>query len=467
MTRLSIKHFPQWILIILLVGSAVLFIIPALYNGYPLVYPDTGMYIDSGHSGKVPVMSPLMYGLFVRHISMSASLWFVVVVQAMITVFILMLVARTFWKASWGAKSLLLIICISVFTAASNFTSQIMPDFLTSILILCFCVFLLYDGKSKLLLILPGVLIFFANAAHLSNLLISPLILVIIFIAKFFAGKRFPSFRKLFWLSAIVLLSWIFVPSFNYFKGSGFNLSGTNNIRLMGRLIETGLLSEYLNDNCGKKNIPLCKYRNEFPMSSDYFLWHASPLYDDKPPVRNVDSIWLKKNVEYALVVKDIVSTPKYLLKMAGISITATLKQVGNVGVENLAPMMKGSPVLPQIEWRYPEEASQYKSSRQANAMQTFAVSSAIQILSVLISAIGILFILIFRKFRKSLTNKHILILIITISGIIMNAWVCTTLSTPALRYQSRVSWLIPLVFIILVTHLLNQRKVKQEVISE
>ena len=46
--------------------SAFILIIPAFYNGFPLVYSDTGAYISSGMELIFPIDRPITYGLFMR-----------------------------------------------------------------------------------------------------------------------------------------------------------------------------------------------------------------------------------------------------------------------------------------------------------------------------------------------------------------------------------------------------------------
>ena len=62
--------------------ATIISCLAAFYNQFPLVYPDTGTYINSGFMGEVPQDRPIFYGLFLRHISLHHSLWFVILAQA-------------------------------------------------------------------------------------------------------------------------------------------------------------------------------------------------------------------------------------------------------------------------------------------------------------------------------------------------------------------------------------------------
>jgi hypothetical protein len=66
-----------------LLGSLVLCFL-AFYNKYPLVFPDTGTYVLSGFTGQVPKDRPIIYGLFLRHISLWESLWLVILFQGVL-----------------------------------------------------------------------------------------------------------------------------------------------------------------------------------------------------------------------------------------------------------------------------------------------------------------------------------------------------------------------------------------------
>ncbi len=66
--------------------SVILLIVPALINGYPLLYSDSATYIESGMGLFVPIDRPIFYGLFIRIASMSYSLWFVVILQSLVIV---------------------------------------------------------------------------------------------------------------------------------------------------------------------------------------------------------------------------------------------------------------------------------------------------------------------------------------------------------------------------------------------
>jgi hypothetical protein len=81
-----LPHLKQ--LLIILLGAVGLCYL-AWYNRFPLTYSDTGTYIIHGFETKIPVDRPIYYCLFIRHISMAASLWFVILTQGIFLSYLL------------------------------------------------------------------------------------------------------------------------------------------------------------------------------------------------------------------------------------------------------------------------------------------------------------------------------------------------------------------------------------------
>ena len=90
-------HFQKRLTVfgIIVLGGIILLRL-ACYNSYPFVYPDTGTYIRSGFEVFVPIYRPIFYGLFVRIVSFSTSLWNVVFVQSFILAYLVYLILKEF-----------------------------------------------------------------------------------------------------------------------------------------------------------------------------------------------------------------------------------------------------------------------------------------------------------------------------------------------------------------------------------
>src|SRR5206468_10592825 len=83
--------------------SAALLLWPALLNGYPLLFADTGVYLTDGIRMHMSWPRPLFYGLFMLPFHLERTVWPVIVVQAVITAATMLGVMRCFLPglAAW------------------------------------------------------------------------------------------------------------------------------------------------------------------------------------------------------------------------------------------------------------------------------------------------------------------------------------------------------------------------------
>lgn len=159
------------ILLILVAGFVLCYM--GFYNNYPLMHSDTGTAIKSGFLGQVPPDRPILYGLFIRHISMAESLYFVIITQGIL----LSLVVFYYFKYFLSGKNLTIpfltyIFIITFLTGASVNVSQLIPDIFTSITILSFgLLFMIHELKTRDIAILSLVSIL-GIGVHNSHLLI-------------------------------------------------------------------------------------------------------------------------------------------------------------------------------------------------------------------------------------------------------------------------------------------------------
>src|ERR1035438_10265303 len=115
--------------ILLFILSVIALISPAISNKYPWAYSDTGTYIWSGYDSFVPLDRPIVYGLFIRNIPVSSTLWSVVIMQAIFVTTIVLICFKNLIKFRLNyLATFLTILFLSFTTGLSNYVSQIMPD---------------------------------------------------------------------------------------------------------------------------------------------------------------------------------------------------------------------------------------------------------------------------------------------------------------------------------------------------
>ena len=74
--------------------AALLMLWPALLNGYPLVFADTGTYLSQAIDRSLGWDRPVFYSFFLLPLHMQLTTWPVIVAQALLTAWLLHLLRR-------------------------------------------------------------------------------------------------------------------------------------------------------------------------------------------------------------------------------------------------------------------------------------------------------------------------------------------------------------------------------------
>jgi hypothetical protein len=434
----------------------------AIWNGYPLVYSDTGTYIHAGFENLVPDDRPILYGIFIRHLSLKTSLWIVICIQALLTSFSLFVFISGFISERKRRNSLF-VICIlflSFGTAISQKCSDLLPDFLTAMMALLICRFMVKPilGIEKLLVF---AVLFFALCAHNSHLYILLLtISVVIFIRLFRKSVlRLVPFRKFLHLLGILISGVLVIGFINYGFSGKFFISKNSAVFMTGHLAECGLLDEFLNAKCAEKKYALCPDAGR--LNKVDFLWDErnSPLYRMGG--------WKNDGEQFKPLLYDFFTSKKYLGKFAVNSLGCSAKQLTmfqlDAEMEN-AIYGEGSAPYAQIHWRFHSELENYMASKQNRGLLDYSWVNFLQTILLLLSIMVIAAFYLIRKIREQMQMIHISLLFI-LSFIFSNAVVCGTFTIAHVRFGSRVIWLLPLMAIIIVAEYVKLRN-KQNTVS-
>jgi hypothetical protein len=414
-----------------------------------LVYSDTGTYIGSGFSLKLPGDRPIFYGLFIRHVSLLTSLWLVIWVQGIL----LALVVFYYFKYLSGTTRyrfyyLLYIFLITFFTAASVNVSQLIPDIFTPISILSLGLLLFADMKKRDLVI-TTILLFYSIAVHNSHIYLNSLLLIVftvIFIFRRFREelKAFSlKLKRIIYAWIVIISTYFIVCSVNATLGGGFEYSRGGHVFLMDRLIEMGLMDVYLHDNCDKYHYKLCEFKDKTIWD---FLWdyRNSPLY-------KYGNGWTSPQVkeEYNAIFKDLFTTPKYCHLFIVKSIESTAKQFFHFGTGDVPVQGEGTAPYFAIAGHYPLSLKEYMAARQRLNTLNFGKIAVIQNILFGISLFLCIGFLLFPR----LAGKFKWIILFILLGLVINAFVCGSFAIVVERFQTRVIWLLPLPLILLMAN--------------
>jgi hypothetical protein len=425
------------------VGSLLL-CFTAFYNGYPLIYPDTGAYLWSGFRGEVPIDRPLLYGLFVRHMSLSTSLWFVVVAQGILIgsavfLFVKHLLPRSRYHVWYLILTTVLVLC----TGISVRNSQIMPDIFAALPALSLSVLLFGQGVSRGARWYLGLLTVVGLVMHSSHPPIyvgTLLLLSLAWALRWWRTRELPIRARdgaLAW--GLVILAWLTIPTVHVLFGGPFQSNQGSHIFFMGQLNGMGLLQPYLKKHCDPENpYFLCEYQGQIPMD---YLWDSnSPLYKTGG--------WAEQDPEvYARLSSDILTDPGYFKLFLIKVIFGTFHQFFHFHTGNTPEQRSQSSGYQAIQNYFPYEIYPLVFARQwiedrldhtaLNRRERVLIFACLLVVALLMLQPGWV-----KRIPPSLLWSLTLIMVM----LVVNAAICGGLSSGNMRYQNRVVWLLPLV---------------------
>jgi len=265
--------------------SSLFLLWPAVYNGYPLAYSDTHVFISQPVAGFMNWDKPFVYGPLILLFHAWQTLWLVVVAQALLVSHLLWLVVvvltpeqkrvdtidlyqPTASTAAWsvGKRHLLTCAALALFSTAPWFVSFLMPDIFAAMAVLC--IFLL--GFSTRLtraeiawLVLLGAL---AIAVHLSHLVIA---------AACVFGVLCLNWRRLSIAALPLVGAIVILLGTNLYAFQKAAISPHGSVFMLARLSGDGNTKEILEKYCAQKNWYLCAWVDRLPKDSDDFLWNG------------------------------------------------------------------------------------------------------------------------------------------------------------------------------------------------
>jgi hypothetical protein len=420
-----------------------------LQNRFPLVTSDTGAYINNGFQLYLPADRSLTYSLFMRFTSLDFSLWGVVIAQTLILAWLLIQLIRKIQSQQIDRYKMLAYLVASVFfTSVSWFSSQLMPDIFTAILLISSILYFLEDNKiiKIILLIVAFVSIMMHNSNLITSLLFSGISFLISWKKNLIWRNRA---RDLTALSAVAILT---MASIHALAGHGFILSRGSNIVLIGKLAENGILKKYLKENCSGQ-YKICEHIDKIPNTNWDFCWDLqSPLY--------LTGGWDSNRIEYGQILRGTLSKPNYLALHVWKSAEATLRQISQTEIgDGLTPHTQNSNPFWRIEQYFKDELPEYLTSRQNWAVLDFKTTNQIHLLFLFLSSF---FVLWQFKYVENQADWR-LIYGFVLLFIFCNAFTTATFGNVLARLNSRVFWVLPFLNLIFIGQFLAQLRRKTD----
>ena len=418
----------------------------ALLNGYPVVFSDTGEYLESAiERFAAPIHRPFGYGWFIFLSSLNISPWLTTICQAVIAATLLAFFVKLVNIENQRLVYSVVLATTALLSSAPYFTGQLMPDFFSGLLPLVLYMLIAYYEQVSWpqrfgLLAFLGV----AVASHTSNVVIVPVTaMACVFLLLFFGRKVTTKENQRAWIKGAALslgtamLAALAICVSNLRTHGEFVISPVAHAFLLARLVADGPAADYLRRVCPQADYQLCAEVRTLPRNSDTFLYATDAL----------DGMggWLdSKEESQRIVAATLADSPGRILRNA---ISATTRQFVRVGLDLdvLDPTEDTSRTIrKRIDRLYPGDSVEFRASLQ---QQGKLYSRLTQLHSLIISAafwISLIAIvgfslLLFDPWLRALTGTLVIFLL-------TNAFICGALSAVHERYQCRVTW--PLVVV-------------------
>jgi hypothetical protein len=439
----------------LVMTCTVLIMLPAILNGFPLVFSDTGTYLLSAFEGVVPADRPYWYGGFIRLMSFNGEwLMGVVVAQALLCALYANALIRILLPGADHWKTMLAFCAIAgPFTGLGWYASQLMPDILTPIGAMA--MFMLLTGDRSWMTRIAHVLVITLCAwCHSSNLLILPIACTCVIAAV--AGRSWPK-----WWTPLVRWSIATVCAWGglYFANGIIDgkpyVSRGSHVFLMGRLIDTGMLEPLLREECPTHHWRICQHVDSLPATGRQFLWWPeSPLHEMGG--------WDATREEYGEVTRASFATPGRLLRHAEASIASTADQLTrwHLGYEIESHWYRdpGSPPATMIARHLPRQLAGFNGAQQQGGRGELSLRwPNIGYRIVLSLSLLVLTAWGWKRSRAG-RKEEVPLVIMAISTVLIGAWICASLSEVDARYLARVSWLLPFAAAVVTARWLRAR---------
>lgn len=445
----------------------VLFLsLTAIWNRFPFVFADSGTYIDVAITHFWPGDRSALYSLFIYPLHLKITLWPVVLVQAAMTWYLVRVFFRTFARAFREEQVVLSVLVLSLCSSAPWFVGQIMPDVFAALVILAITTAVI--GQDRLTKFdqwaLPLLVAFFITT-HLSYLIIASATLGVCLLIRLLSRRPASSMSRLFTkvnisMVGAIALGLATMLAFNIVTKRGPTLASTGNVMMLGKLIDQGIALDYMTSACPSHNWPICTMLPELKQikaravaknrpigaASDAFLWNG--------PVVQLGGMAAVSRYASEINSGALRAYPEKFVQEGarGFLAQAVTFQVG----DDMIPYDRDSSINRIIARHFDSPTyAAFQSSRQFLGQLYVDRFRALDNVLLALSALVVAGYLLLR-WRSHVQMTQVILAVFT--GVVVNAMVTGSLSAVHDRYGSRVSWLLPLIALFIISEYIRKK---------
>lgn len=434
--------------------ALVLLVWPALWNGYPLVFADTGTYVHSSFGLRVPFDRPAFYGVFLILTHWGLSLWLVVLAQSAILVALLrILLRRELPQASQTARDLALVgvaMLLAVGTALPWFSAQIMPDVFTGAGVVTVYLLARFPDEDRVqTYFLRAVFVTFL-LVHLSHVPLGVGLLCAAALVSWATPRvHFGGNFRAAWICVAIGL--VVPPVFHLVRTGDVFYSRASHAFLLGRFVENGFIEKLLEERCPEVDYALCPYRDQLGRDAVAFVW------DPSSPLQAIGGMEGSATEANRMIRDSLQSHPAEHVVTA-FQNTGRQMFTKDLG-DGLAAHTEETWVVQTLARRFPWENGLHAASRQQSGAlwrdtRAFVGFQRSLWLGAALASLGGLAL-----FASGRAVPAVELHVFGWLAVLANAAIVSNLSATVDRYQARISWLIPLAVAVTVLAAIERRR--------
>ena len=417
------------------VAIPLMLLVPALWNGYPLLQWDTGGYLARWYEGYLVPSRSTAFGLYL-HFGEDSAFWINLGIQALATLWVLQLTLRVLGMAQpWRLLAIALVLVLT--TALPWLVSMLLTDIFCGLSVLSLYILVVHGERTSTAekCLLFG-LTAFAAATHSATLAVLLGLCAVGWIARPFLRGRIS-------VSGLTQGSLTIVAGASLLLSANFALSGQVAWTpggygvAFGRMMQDGIVARYLRDHCPRQQLKLCPYRDRLPATADQFLWGNSMF--------NTLGRFQGLNDEMGFIV--LHSLAEYPALQAEAALAGTAQQLLHVATGEGNNVWLGH-TYGIFERFLPGQLNPMRAARQQRGHLDFTAVNALHVPVALASML--LAVLLFGHGLAWRPFDDLTLLVGTVSfALLGNAVICAVISGPHDRYGARTAWLATLVVLI------------------
>jgi hypothetical protein len=439
---------------------ALVFLFPALDNGFPFVYSDTGTYLGGLGLTHIPQHRPIYYAWFTRGFDLPVlvhdstgesprhlkgwSPWPSVLVQSLITAWMIRRFAAVFGLTR-PARLVFLASILTLGTSLPWFVGQIGPDIFTPLMILALALLLFaQDLLARPLRLIVALFISATVAFHQANVLVALWMFPAMGLCALLGWRPSKAFLRGLFAGGIGLtLGVVALITANFVIDGRFALSNSGSVFLLARLLGDGTALRYLEKNCPQQHFAICDYLDELSSFSPRTDLNAQFLWGG--PLDGLGGFRAEESEASAIVAGTLSAYP---LMQLGAAVDNVWRQLSSFRTGQTLCFYPETDFLSRtIDYIFGALVyDHFRKSKQIRDIHCSRFEFINYIHSAVLLASSLVLVSFVLLGARQKQPRAFFVAVFVIVLMFGNAVMLGVFSLPDDRYQSRVIWLVPLI---------------------